>query len=130
STPLKDAIGEIWETYTSSVVAKDINRWISLWSDEGFQMPPGAPPNIGKEEIYAFNKNLMESMPVSEMVVNPEEIRDTGDWGFCRGNYWLVTQSPEGDSVKIPGKFLTVFEKQEDGSWKIVRDIFNFNVPS
>lgn len=130
STTLKDAIGEIWEIYSSSVVAKDINRWLSLWSDNGIQMPPDAPPNIGKKEISAFTKNLMESMPVSEMVINLEEVRETSEWGFSRGNYWFVTQSPKGDSVKVTGKFLTVFEKQEDGSWKIVRDIFNFNAPS
>ena len=35
----------------------------------------------------------------------------------------------EGKTVKAEGKFLMVFEKQADGSWKIVRDIFNFNAP-
>jgi len=35
----------------------------------------------------------------------------------------------EGEKVKISGKFLTVFEKQIDGSWKIARDIFNYNAP-
>ena len=126
-TSLKDAIKEIWNQYTSTLIAGDLDRWITLWIDDGIQMPPGAPPNIGKETIYAFVGGYP---PVTEMVVNSEEVREAGDWGFSRGNYWLVMAPKEGETVKAEGKFLTVFEKQADGSWKIARDIFNYNAPS
>ncbi|UCE14590.1 MAG: nuclear transport factor 2 family protein [Candidatus Heimdallarchaeota archaeon] len=127
-TSLKDEIENLWKEYASSVVAGDIDRWISLWVDDGIQMPPDAPPNIGIEMIRTSAKNMMENMPASKMVINSEEVREVGDWGFSRGNYWFET-GPEGETVRVNGKFLTIWEKQDDGSWKIARDIFNFNAP-
>ncbi len=128
-TSLKDAIDDIWKQYASSVATGDIDSWISLWIDDGIQKPPDAPPNIGKEKIRVFIKNFMDSVPVTKMVINSEEVREADDWGFSRGNYWFEMTSEEGETVKIEGKFLTILEKQEDGSWKIARDIFNFNAP-
>jgi ketosteroid isomerase-like protein len=34
-----------------------------------------------------------------------------------------------GPESLFDGKFLTVFKRQPDGSWKIYRDCFNSNVP-
>ncbi|NHJ38395.1 YybH family protein [Candidatus Hodarchaeum mangrovi] len=125
-TSLKDEIEKIWKEYASSVKKGDLDRWIKLWIDDGIQMPPNAPLNIGKEKISAFFKSMKEISP-SDMVINSEEVREAGDWGFSRGNYWLETAPKEGEITKLEGKFLTIFEKQDDGSWKIARDIFNFN---
>ena len=57
-----------------------------------------------------------------------DEVRVAGDWAFARGNY-SVTLTPRqgGDVVTVDGKYLTVFQLQADGSWKIHRDIFNSN---
>jgi len=126
---LKDEVQKIWKKYASAVVDGDSDRWITLWIDDGIQMPPGAPPNVGKEKIRIYIKNMMTSTPISEMVINSEEVRESGEWGFSRGNYWIIITPEEGEKVKISGKFLTVFEKQIDGSWKIARDIFNYNAP-
>ncbi|MHA2224802.1 MAG: YybH family protein [Candidatus Hodarchaeales archaeon] len=126
---LEDVIKEIWNKYASSIVARDINSWISLWIDEGIQMPPNAPPNSGKETIQTFTKELMNNNPISKMVINSEEVREAGDWGFSRGNYWFEITPKEEEKVKVNGKFLTILEKQDDGSWKIARDIFNYNAP-
>ena len=32
-------------------------------------------------------------------------------------------------SAKDRGKWLTIYSKQADGSWRIVRDVFNFDLP-
>ncbi len=126
---MKDSIDSLWKEYAAAVVASDIERWISLWIDKGIQMPPNAPVNIGKEKIKAFTQTLMNGPPVSKMVVNSEEVRETSDWGFSRGNYWFEMTPKEGETVKVIGKFTTIFEKQEDGSWKIARDCFNYDTP-
>ena len=35
-----------------------------------------------------------------------------------------------GEKMAGAGKFLTIFQKQDDGSWKIARDCFNGNGPA
>ena len=49
-----------------------------------------------------------------------------GDWAFSRGNY-TATQTVQGNTVEVDGKFMTIFRRQDDGQWKIYRDIFNSN---
>ncbi len=128
-TSLKDSIKSLWKEYAAAVEASDIERWISLWIEDGIQMPPNAPINVGKEKIKLFAKNLMAGPPVSKMVITSEEVRETPEWGFSRGNYWFDMTPKEGETVRVIGKFTTIFEKQEDGSWKIARDCFNYDAP-
>ncbi len=49
-----------------------------------------------------------------------------GDWEVSRGNYTAELIS-QGNEIEADGKFMTIFRRQEDGSWKIYRDIFNSN---
>lgn len=126
---LKDAINEVFNTYASALTAGDMDRWITLWVDDGIQLPPDAPPNIGKEKIYSFVKSLVDIFEW-KMTINNEEVRETSDWGFARGNYTVeLTPKGEGKKLKGTGKYLTVLEKQDDGSWKIARDSFSYNAP-
>jgi len=58
------------------------------------------------------------------------EIVVTGPWGYSRGTYTQdLTARSTGKTIHVDGKFLTIFKKQMDGSWKIYRDCFNSNVP-
>ncbi len=34
-----------------------------------------------------------------------------------------------GEAVTVDGKYMTILQRQPDGSWKIHRDIVNSNVP-
>jgi ketosteroid isomerase-like protein len=64
------------------------------------------------------------------MAINCEEIKETTDWGYATGTYTFeMTPKKGGAPIKGFGKFLTILEKQKDGSWKISRDIFNYNAP-
>ncbi|MFX0182295.1 MAG: YybH family protein [Candidatus Hodarchaeota archaeon] len=128
-TSLKDAIEEVWKTYASTLGAGDMDGWISLWIDDGIQMPPDVPRNIGKEKIREYNQKTLDQFQF-KISINNEEVRETNDWGFARGLYsFELIPKGEGETIKGSGKFLTVLEKQDDGSWKIARDIFNFNAP-
>ena len=126
---LKNVINEVWEEYASSLGAGDLDRWISLYIDDGIQMPPDVPRNIGKEKIKAFNQNTADLFHW-KMAINCEEVRETDDWGFARGTYTFeLIPKKEGETIKGSGKFMTILEKQDDGSWKIARDIFNYDAP-
>jgi ketosteroid isomerase-like protein len=57
--------------------------------------------------------------PPASMEINSEEVVVTGDWAFSRGNFTV--------NNALEGKFLTIFRRQDDGSWRIYRDAFNFN---
>ena len=42
----------------------------------------------------------------------------------------MTIQPKSGKPVQDRGKFLTVWKKQPDGSYKAIRDIFNSDLPA
>lgn len=124
-----EAVIAIWDEYEASLSAGDVDRWVDLWSEEGIQLPPGEPPVVGKEAIRARNKAALTDLFDITMSITNEEVQVGADWAVARGVYTAtLTPKAGGDDVLVDGKYMTLLQRQEDGSWKIYRDIFNSNV--
>jgi len=49
-------------------------------------------------------------------------ISESGDLGFTRGTYVSVTNDEDGNDVMHYGKYTSIWQRQDDGSWKFVLD--------
>ena len=122
------AIKEMLNRYALITNAGDWDRWISLWADDGVQMPPDDAARIGKEQIRAGMKPLFDQLNLDIVIHRIEDARIYGDLGFTRCTYTLkATPKAGGETIDVmpEGKALTLYERQPDGSWKIVYDCFN-----
>ena len=122
------AIKEVLNQYAVTANAGDWDGWISLWADDGVQMPPGDPARIGKEQIRAGMKPEFDQLDIDIVIRSIEDARIYGDLGFTRCIYTLkATPKAGGETIDVmpEGKALTLYERQPDGSWKIVYDCFN-----
>ncbi len=123
------AIKDLANQYGEALNAGDLDLWISLWADNGIQMPPNAPAVIGKEQLRANNESMFTEF-ILKMVVTNKEARVDGDLAFIRGTYTLsLTPKTGGEIIMIDGKYLDILERQADGSWKFTRDCYNDNAP-
>ncbi len=122
------AIKEVLPQYAVAVNTGDFDLWISLWADDGVQMPPGAPARIGKEQIGEAVKPAFDKMN-RDITIHIKEAKVYGDLGLTRCTYTLkMTPKAGGETITLPeGKALTLYERQSDGSWKIIYDCFNSN---
>lgn len=121
------AIKEIMKQYAVTINAGDFVSWISLWTDNGIQMAPDTPARVGKKQIRAGMKPAFDQY-IIKMVITNKELRASGDLGFARGNFTeSLVPKKGGDREEYDGKYLTILERQTDGSWKITRDCFNSN---
>jgi uncharacterized protein (TIGR02246 family) len=124
------AIKEMLDRYAAITNAGDWDLWISLWADDGVQMPPDDPARIGKEQIRAGMKPLFDQMDIDIAIHSIEDARIYGDLGFTRCTYTLkATPKAGGETITVmpDGKALTLYGRQPDGSWRIVYDCFNSN---
>jgi uncharacterized protein (TIGR02246 family) len=123
------AVDAIWREYEASLAAGDVDRWMDLWADGGVKLSPGLPPIIGKDAIREYLTPRVEAFAY-EMTITNEEIEVGGGWAIARGGY-IATLTPKagGDVIPVDGKYMTLLQQQDDGSWKIYRDITNSNVP-
>jgi uncharacterized protein (TIGR02246 family) len=117
------------DQYASSMNAGDLNLWISLWADDAIQMAPDAPAVIGKEQIRAKYESIFPQF-IFKMSISNEEVKIGGDLACSHGNYtFSMTPRTGGETIMIDGKYLSIEERQADGSWKIIRSCFNDNAP-
>jgi uncharacterized protein (TIGR02246 family) len=117
---------DLWREYAAAMDTGDLERWISLWSDDGIQMPPGVSRRFGKAEIRREMQPLFDLDGHRRMVIQPEEVRILGDRAYVHGTYEMEVAPRGGGKTKhYSGKFLDILEKQVDGSWKIVVDCHN-----
>lgn len=124
---VKDVLGQ----YAVAANGGDLDSWISLWADGGTRMAPNTPPQVGKNVIGEDMKPLFDGFDI-DITVHIEEASVHGDLGLTRSSFTLkMTPKTGGDEMVFEpdGKALTVYERQADGSWKIVYDCFNTNVP-
>ena len=126
------AIKELLNQYAVGCNTGDFDLWMSLWADDGTQMPPDTPSRKGKEQIREGMKPVFDQMKLDIVIKSLEDVEAHGDLGLTRCKYTLkLTPKAGGETINAmpDGKALTLFRKQTDGSWKIVYDCFNSNVP-
>ncbi len=125
------AIKEILNQYAVGANTGDFDLWMSLWADDGIQMPPNTPARVGKERIREAMKPGFDAMDFDITIHSIQEAKVYGDLGLTRCTYTLKA-TPKGGSEQIfiepDGKALTLSERQSDGSWKIIYDCFNSNL--
>ncbi len=122
------AIIDFENQYRSSQNADDVDRFMSLWTEDGILMPPNGPPVIGKDQIRVRSIGLFDQFSF-DLDGSAAEVEVAGGWAFTRGTYTItVTPKEGGQPVFIDGKYINILERQPDGSWKMHRSIFNSNV--
>ena len=113
------AIKGVLVQYAEAVRAGDFERWLSLWADDGVQMPPDAPTRVGKDAIRDGMKPAFDGMDLSITIHDIEDAQTWGDRGLTRCRYSLaLTPKSGGDTINAmpDGKALTLYERQSDGS--------------
>ncbi len=115
--------------HAAAVNAGDAEAWAACFTDDGVQMPPNFGANAGKAAIQGWSNGFL-SMFACRFGLSVEEVKAAGDWAFERGRYDItLTPRAGGQSMNDKGKYITIYQRQSDGSWKIARDIWNSNQP-
>jgi len=121
-------IYELWNEYAAAVNDGDLDRWITLWTNEGVQLAPDEPPRVSKEQIWEAMQNTLDRFMMSKMIIHTEEIQLFGDRAYAYGTYTFErTCKQNGEKRSCSGKFLDILAKQASGSWKIVIDCHNYS---
>lgn len=124
-------VHQLWDEYIDCMHSGDIEHWMSLWTEDGIQMPPDVPRRMGVEQIRAGMQPGFELFNMSNTIINTEEVCVLGDCAYSHGTYtYEMTPKEGGETMFISGKFLDILVKQVDGSWKIAIDCHNYNQPA
>lgn len=106
--------------------AKDVTKAVSVYADDAMQFPDNGPMVAGKDNIRAgWEKMLALPGPGLSFATTGVTVAHSGDLAYEYGTYDFATQDKAGKVNDEKGKYVTVWQKQADNSWKVVADIDN-----
>lgn len=88
-------------------------------------LPPDAPMMQGRQAIQAFWHGAMD-MGIRSVALETVDFEAAGDTvGREIGTAVLTIETPDGQTVTQHAKYVVVWKRQDDGSWKWDTDIWN-----
>ena len=69
--------------------------------------------------------DMMAQMTMKDAKFHIDDVLVGGDLAVETGTYEWTIQPKKGKAMPDKGKYVTVWQHQGDGSWKIIRDISN-----
>lgn len=123
----KAAIDSLDREFARLANAADFASLVKMYyATDAVMLPPNAPAVQGQGNIEAF---LRTFPPISNMQLHTDEVDGVGDLAYVRGRYTMTLTPPGGAAMADSGKYLEVFRRQSDKSWKAVRDMFSSDLP-
>jgi ketosteroid isomerase-like protein len=110
--------------------AKDLDRSVAFVAPNGSLLSPNAPIATGAEAIRKSFAGFF-ALPDLQISWTPTtaDASRSNDLGYTQGTYEMSFRDPGGKQVSDKGKYVTVWKRQPDKSWKVVADIFNSDLP-
>jgi uncharacterized protein (TIGR02246 family) len=112
-----------WE---SAFNAGDGKRVAELYTEDAALLPPDAERVDGKAAIAEFWQGAIDS-GLADADLEPVEVVEAGDLAHEVGTVTLSAPGSNGERVSLSGKYIVVWQRGDDGAWRLHRDIWNMN---
>jgi uncharacterized protein (TIGR02246 family) len=127
---IEKALRHLDAQWSAAAGAKDVDKTVSYYATDAIVMPPNASSATAKEAIRSAWKEMLASSGAAiSWKATKVEVAKSGDLACVSGTYEEAMTDASGKSVKDHGKYVEVWKKQADGSWKVVADIWNSDLP-
>jgi uncharacterized protein (TIGR02246 family) len=119
-----EKIMQLSKEWAQTVPTKDVNKIVSYWADDAFVMQDGQAPLKGKQAIRQMVEESFK-MPGFNITWQPEsvEVSDAGDMAYMIENAQVSFNDSTGKQITLKNKAVSIWRKQQDGSWKNAVDI-------
>ena len=114
--------------FEAAIARGDAAGFAAVYTDDGKVMAPDTPIITGREAIQGYWQAILD-MGTKGLSLRTLDLDELGDTAVERGAATLDIQIEGGRIVQAEAKFIVVWKRQADGSWKWDTDCFNFDAP-
>jgi ketosteroid isomerase-like protein len=127
--PGKVLLFELEARFAKDVAARGGAAFADWFAGDAVSLGNGAAPNIGKVAIarsatWSPNNYQLTWTPTDAMM------GPSGDMGYTWGHYEGHSKDANGNPITTTGRYITMWRKEADGSWKVVLDAGSNEPPS
>ncbi|MFQ5680197.1 MAG: YybH family protein [Gemmatimonadota bacterium] len=119
------ALADVWD---AALNGGDIGAVMQVYGDDPVALPPNAPVVEGVEGVQAYWSDFLAQGSVDSRNT-PVDAWVSGDLAVMRGTFVSTITPAEGEPLEEEGKWMALFQRQADGSWKAVANIWNSDLP-
>jgi uncharacterized protein (TIGR02246 family) len=117
--------------FATAMVKGDAATAASMYTIDAIVMLPNQPAMKGSAAILAGITGMLKELTIKTFTPKTSDVIVAGEYAIETGTFeWLMQPKAGGPAVPDKGKYLTVWKKQADGGWKVVRDINNTDLPA
>ncbi len=109
--------------------AKDLAKSVAFCDELASMLVPNAPIATGKDAIAKAIESDFKNDDIA-WHVKKVGVAKSGDLGYTSGTTEMTFKDASGNTKSDKGKYLTVWKKQADGTWKVLFDMFNSDLPA
>jgi len=116
--------------WSKAAGTKDVDKTVSYYAADAIVLPENGPAVSSKDAIRNVWKGMLTAPGFSGGWTGTKvEVARSGDIGYVTGTYSMTMNDASGKPATDKGKFVEVWKKQSDGSWKCAVDIWNTDLP-
>jgi ketosteroid isomerase-like protein len=129
---VRQAIEQANAEVVAAMKAGDAAKIISYYDAETIVMPSEMPVHRGQQANLTNLTEFLTAVTVTDFSLTTEDVMVKDDIAIETGSNTMTIQPKQAGAPAMgpdKGKYLAVWKKQADGSWKKVRDIWNSDAP-
>ena len=129
SASARKAIEEANAKMSSYAAKGDSVDFANLYTDDAIVLPPNSNIVQGHDAIESYWGSTLRLGKIN-VQLNIKDAFGSGNIAVETGNYDIKIQ-PEGTTpIMDHGKYMVIWEKQNDNSWKLKRDMWSSDLPA
>ncbi len=108
---------------------RGLEGWMSFFADDAYA---GTKPSVqGKEELRKFYQGLFARRDLKfEWAPDQAQVFASNIMGYTSGRYTMSFTNFKGEPASQSGSYVTIWQKQPDGSWKVLSDFGSQDKPA
>jgi uncharacterized protein (TIGR02246 family) len=126
---VREAIDAANARFVDAAKRGDTSIVDAIFAEDVVVMMSNEPAKRGREAAREGFARTFVPGTVKEFSLKTDDVAAGGDLAVETGAYEMTLQPKGAKEVKDKGKYITVWKRQPDGSWKIVRDMVNSDLP-
>jgi uncharacterized protein (TIGR02246 family) len=122
---IQAAADRVW----TAVARTDAAAALAEYDDDAILLGPGTPMLQGKPAITKYIAGAFGAISFRDVVGTVTDIIVSGSLGVETGTYSWTVVPAGGSPVTDKGKYIHVWARSSDGTWRVIRYIVNSDAP-
>jgi len=130
ATAARQAIDSMNAGFTAAVERGDANAAVSNYAADAVVMIANEKAWRGHDAVQKGFAGFLSQASIKDTKFTTDDVIVRGDLAIETGRLSWTAQPKTGKAVKEEMKYLTVWQRDSAGAWKIIRDISNSDLPA